>query len=206
MRPIIATSFLLLTALPAAAQDTNLFQVLLDGEGWQAASAMPPAVPVRTREGLVYSIADQSVYVTGPDGQKRKVAESIGLPGALALSPDEGTLVVADTAGKHLYAFRVEKDGSLSCKDAYGTMLLPHGSKASGAAGMTVDNAGRFYVSTPVGIQVIDLTCRLSGIIRLPAASPGPLTFRDNTLYVVCGDKTFARKTKVQQVNPAAKP
>lgn len=209
-RLVVSALLLGLSALPVRAQDTNLFQVLIDGEGWQAVNVPLPSAAVRTRGGLTFtsSPAEQAVYVSDSSGQKRKVAEGLGSPSALALSPDEGTLVVADAAGKHLYAFRVEKDGRLTCKDAYGTMLLPHGSKASGAAGMTVDSAGRFYVSTPVGIQVFDLTCRLSGIILPPAAQPGALAFGGpdgHILYVRCGDQLYARKTKAQGV-PAAKP
>jgi sugar lactone lactonase YvrE len=198
MRFVISVLVLALSHLNLLAQDTNLFQVLLDGEDWTPFSTPAPAVATRTTNGWTFSLAEQAVWVVGPDNQKRQAAGGIGSPGALSLSPDGGTLVVADAAGKHLYAFRVEKDGSLTCREAYGTMLLPFGAKASGAAGMTVDSAGRFYVSTPVGIQMFDGTCRLVGIIRSPTAQPGPLAMMGNELYASDGKRWFVRKTKAQ--------
>jgi sugar lactone lactonase YvrE len=64
---------------------------------------------------------------------------------------------------------------------------------------MTVDSAGRYYVSTPVGVQVFDLTCRLSGIIRLPPdGPPGRLWFNGDVLLLDCGGRSWDRKTKAQ--------
>lgn len=202
MRFVISLVLLALSHLPVVAQDTNLFQVLLDGEDWKPHSGPLPPTAAKTKSGWAYSLAEQAVWASGPDGQKRQVATSLGSPGALALAPDGGTLVVADSAGKHLYAFRVEKDGGLTCREAYGTMLLPHGAKASGAAGMTVDSAGRYYVSTPVGIQMFDPTCRLVGILRSPVAQPGPLAWAGNDLYVADGERRFVRKTRAQAPPP----
>jgi len=53
------------------------------------------------------------VMVT-PDGHARVVADDLGCPNGICLTPDERTLVVAETLGNCLTAFDVAPDGSLS--------------------------------------------------------------------------------------------
>jgi sugar lactone lactonase YvrE len=54
------------------------------------------------------------VALVTPAGDVRKVADDIAFPNGMALTPDDGTLIVADSYGKRLTAFAVEPDGSLS--------------------------------------------------------------------------------------------
>lgn len=142
--------------------------------------------------------AEHAVYAQDKDGQPRKVAEEIAEPAGLTLSPDGGTLAVADAAGKHVYAFRVNKDGSLDAKEGYFTMRLPNGQKASGGRAMTADPVGRYYVATTVGLQSYDPTGRLNGVLFNPVrgdttavALGGP---DGDVLYVGIGDAVFGRK------------
>jgi enterochelin esterase family protein len=162
--------------------------------------------------GTVYASvpAERAVYALAPDGKHRKVAENIGRPAGLAFWPDAGTLAVADAAGKHVLAYRVEKDGSLTYREGYATLRLAPGQKASGATGVTADAAGRLYVATPLGVQVFDPTGRMSGVVLNPAdgllpaiAFGGPA---GDTLYALCGDKLFARKTKAKGLVLPGKP
>ena len=201
----------------AAAQDSPLVQILIDGESWQAVDANPRMfleveVPrgelaagdsVKTGRGSVYfTLPDQHAVYVIVDGKKRLVAEGIPSPTRLALWPDEGTLVVSDPTGKHLWTFRIDADGGLSGKEPYYTLRTPPGTKASGAGQMTVDKAGHLYVTSTLGIQVFDPTGRLSGVLTNPPGGvPISVTFggADNdTLYVTCGDKVYCRKTKAK--------
>ena len=142
---------LLLLAAPAIAQDMPLSQVLLDGESWRPVAdskSLPPGIVdmqvkgkrvgglAPTNSFVYYTVPDEKAvyYALRSEEKPRKVAEGIARPTGVALSPEGGTLVVADAAGNHLYAFRVEKDGSLTCQEPYYTMRLPNGKKASGAA------------------------------------------------------------------------
>jgi sugar lactone lactonase YvrE len=132
------------------------------------------------------------------------VDEGIEQPNGIILWPDEGTLVVADTAGPYLWTFRIEADGGLAHKQTYYTMRLEPGRRESGADGMTVDSAGRLYVATYAGLQMFDPTGRLGGVIRKPqdaflsnVAFGGP---RLDTLYVTCSDKVYSRKIKATGV------
>jgi sugar lactone lactonase YvrE len=175
---------------------------------------------VVSRAGAIYCTvpAEKAVYLITPDGKKRIVDKGIASPTGLVLTPDEGTLVVGDYEGKHLYAFRVEKDGSLSAKEPYYTLRLLTGQTAGGARGMTVDTDGRVYVSTLAGVQVFDPTGRLSGVLSKPAviapvalrnAEPNPLLFggaNRDVLYMVCDHKVFSRKLKSKGLPLPAEP
>lgn len=154
--------------------------------------------------------AGHRVWHVPPGGQPRVVHEGIERPNGIILWPDQGTLVVADSAGAHLWAFRIEADGSLSCPERYYTMRLPLGSDRSGADGMTVDSAGRLYVATAVGLQVFDPTGRLSGVILKPQpASLSNVAFAGpklDTLYVTSRDKVYRRATKTTGVRYGRQP
>ena len=73
--------------------------------------------------------------------------------------------------------------------------------KSASGDGMTTDAAGRYYVTSAVGVQVFDPTGRLCGVV------PGPPGSRSLTscalagpgrayLYVTAGDKIFRRKVQ----------
>jgi enterochelin esterase family protein len=70
--------------------------------------------------------------------------------------------------------------------------------------GLAVDDKGRLYACTPLGVQVFDPTGRLSGVMLKPC--DGELTAaafggdKGDLLFVLCGDKVFVRKTKSQAV------
>jgi gluconolactonase len=136
------------------------------------------------------------------------VGSGIGLPSGIALWPDGGTLVVADAAGKHLYAFRIKEDLSLTDKEAYYTLRV-RPKEASGARGMVFDAKGRLYVASHEGVQVFDPTGRLSGVMLRPEREPvTAVAFggaaRDR-LYVGCGGKVYVRKVAAKGVVPMDK-
>jgi enterochelin esterase family protein len=159
---------------------------------------------VVTRNGTIYCTvpAEGAVYLVGPQGRKRAVDQNIAAPAGLTLWPDQGTLVVADAGGKHLWTYRIEPDGTLAHKESYYPLRVRPGQTASGATGMTVDTAGRVYVASPAGVQVFDPTGRLSGVLLRPAETPlaavafaGP---SQDVLYVASGSHVFARRTQTK--------
>ena len=54
------------------------------------------------------------VALVTADGAVRQVADDIAFPNGMVVTPDDGTLIVADSYGKRLIAFAIEPDGSLS--------------------------------------------------------------------------------------------
>ena len=50
----------------------------------------------------------------GPDGPARQVADGIAFPNGMAVTPDNSTLIIAESHGKRLTALDITADGSLS--------------------------------------------------------------------------------------------
>jgi sugar lactone lactonase YvrE len=54
------------------------------------------------------------IAVVTPDGWVRKVADDIAFPNGMVVTPDNSTLIVAESYAKRLTAFDITADGSLS--------------------------------------------------------------------------------------------
>jgi sugar lactone lactonase YvrE len=54
------------------------------------------------------------VHLVTPDGTVSRVADDIAFPNGMAVTPDNGTLIVADSYGHQLLAFDIAADGTLS--------------------------------------------------------------------------------------------
>jgi len=58
--------------------------------------------------------APGTIALLTPDGSARRVADGIAFPNGMAVTPDNSTLICAESYGKKLTAFDVGADGSLS--------------------------------------------------------------------------------------------
>jgi sugar lactone lactonase YvrE len=54
------------------------------------------------------------VVAVTPDGSARQVADGLAFPNGMAVTPDNATLIVAESYGQKLTAFTIASDGSLS--------------------------------------------------------------------------------------------
>jgi sugar lactone lactonase YvrE len=54
------------------------------------------------------------IALVTPDCSVRQVADGIAFPNGMAVTPDNGTLIIAESYGKRLTAFDIASDGSLS--------------------------------------------------------------------------------------------
>lgn len=55
-----------------------------------------------------------TIALVTPDGSVRQVADDVAFPNGMALTPDNRTLIVAESYGARLTAFDIEADGSLT--------------------------------------------------------------------------------------------
>jgi gluconolactonase len=160
---------------------------------------------------VAYSPAGKLYYVDHETkavmlhGRKEPVAEKIGDPAGLAFWKDGGTLVVGDSAGKHLYAFRVKDDGTLDAKEKYYTLRV-RPKQPSGVKQLILDDKGRLYAATNLGVQVFDPTGRMSGVINPPLREPVTAVAlagaKRDQLFVICGGKLYQRKTRAKAAWP----
>ncbi len=166
------------------------------------------------RRGEIYfsEPGAKKVWFINAKGNKRVVHEGIALPNGVRLTPDQSMLLVADYAGRWVWSFQVQADGSLANGQAFYYLETPDEPISPAADGMTVDNEGYLYVATRIGIQICDQPGRVMGII--PKPQPGALAnvvFGGpdlRTLYVTSGDKVFKRRMRSRGVFPweAVKP
>ncbi len=183
----------------AAVAADGRVEVLLEG--------VRPNDLVVTHEGAVYftHTKPQRIEYISPEGKHRTVHEGdIVRPNGIALSPDQGTLIVSDHGGKHVWAFRIEPDGSLAHPQPYMTVRTPNPeTDVSKGDGSATDAYGRYYVTTEVGIHMFDPTGRLGGVIANPQPRVNSIEFSGPGLqyiYVAAADKIFRRKTKSKGV------
>ena len=158
-------------------------------------------------------LADGTGYFSAPnhgqiwqftvDGESRVVDEMAAapetyFPNGLVTSPDQSLLFAAETRGRFIISWQIQADGTLAHRQVYGHLHLPDHRGDSGADGMTVDTEGRRYVTSHVGIQILDQSGRVHQILNAPGngwmsnvAFGGPEL---DTLYVTSMDKVFRRK------------
>lgn len=129
-----------------------------------------------------------------PDGSVHVVAEDVVFPNGMVLSPDGGTLVVAETYGSRLTAFDVAPDGSLSgrrvfadlpgvapdgiCLDAEGQVWV---ATARTPEVLRVRDGGEVTARVAVGSGSLSYACALGGpdgrslfVCTAPSWRPGP--------------------------------
>jgi gluconolactonase len=141
---------------------------------------------VASKTGDVY-FTSGGLFHMSPDGKVAAVGQDLRTNG-INLSPDQKTLYV--TNGAEVVAFDVQPDGSPKNQRMFG--------KLEGAGdGMTVDAAGRLYVTTPgassPGVTVLAPDGKTLGVIPTPR-SPISVAFsgpKKRTLYVAMMGETL---------------
>ncbi|MCA9190747.1 MAG: SMP-30/gluconolactonase/LRE family protein [Planctomycetales bacterium] len=189
------------------AMDTGMVQVI--------AGDVTPNDMAITKDGFIYITETRAHQIRRIDidsGHLQVVDEGIARPNGIALSNDGGTLAVSDSGGPSTWTFRVTSNGSLDAKmpsmpmrlaiDYSGTFAFneaPPYQTASRGDGMAVDEAGRYYVTSDVGVQIFDPTGRPCGVLpKIHADQPltsctlaGP---NHEYLYITHGTRIYRRK------------
>jgi sugar lactone lactonase YvrE len=177
-------SLLFLTATFAAAQDMPLHEILRRGEDWSP----PRGRPAMTPAGYTVDSAKKVVRL-----KDREFPVPVPEPTCCTVVLGGSTLLVGDAAGRYVWAFRIEKDGSLGPGDRYCRLRVNETNRSETSA-LTVDGAGRFYAATNLGIQVFDPTGRLCGVVTAPPGKVAELFFNGDELCATVGDKAFVRR------------
>jgi gluconolactonase len=129
-------------------------------------------------KGGVYFTVGGAFYV-GPAGGVQSLGDGLRANGVM-LSRDEKIVYV--TNGNTIIAFDILADGSVTNRRNFATL------EAGGNGdGMAIDDAGRLYVTSPPGVQVISPDGKYLGLIPTPrpaisVAFSGP---GKRTMYIV---------------------
>jgi enterochelin esterase family protein len=160
-----------------------------------------------TAAGQVLAVPVSAKALSRP----RVAAGGINKPNGIALSPDQRFLIVSEYGGTNAWSYAIADDGSLRWGERYMELRTPRNRPDSGGDGMTVDAAGRCYITSHAGIQMFDATGRLGGVIAKPTANKACVSVgfggaNHEWLYACASDKVFRRKTLASgAVSPAAR-
>ena len=172
---------------------------------------------VVTNSGNMYitvpdgSVNPSKLYLVRPNGDTILVDRGLKFANGVALTPDQSQLLVTESASHWVWAYKIKPDGTLTYKQQYGWLHVPDTQENAWPDGLKCDTAGRVYVSTRMGIQVLDQLGRVNAIIPAPRSNSqtSNLCFGGpnfDILYVSAGDKIFRRRLKTRGVNSFDKP
>ncbi|MEO6329240.1 MAG: SMP-30/gluconolactonase/LRE family protein [Ginsengibacter sp.] len=151
------------------------------------------------------------LYLIRPNGEKVVVDEGLKFPNGVTLSPDQAQLYATESASHWVWIYKIKPDGTLAYKQRYGWLHVPDTEENAWPDGIRCDTAGRIYVASKAGIQILDQLGRVNAILPIPPskAQSSNVYFGGpdfNVLYVSAGDKVFRRKLKTRGVNSFDKP
>lgn len=137
-------------------------------------------------------------FCVRPDGSWFVAAEDLLSPNGHVLTPDERTLLVAESGGGRVTAFDRSEDGTLSNRRVYAELSpAPDGPAFAPPDGICLDAEGAVWVADPIGARVFralpDGTTtrehRFAGLIPVACVLAGP----DRTTLVVCAAADWKR-------------
>lgn len=141
-------------------------------------------------EALFGPNADRTQYRGGGlflqhlDGEVVRLAEIPDFPNGLVLTPDERTLLVAQTTAQQILRFSVRPDGTVGEPSVWADLRGVN----IGPDGLAITPDGRVFAAGPAahGIAVIDPTGVVREVIEMPVG-PTNVALGENRLWVTSG-------------------
>jgi sugar lactone lactonase YvrE len=191
-----------------AAQSGRKRIVSIDGAGAEkvvAQNVEAADLAIRQDGGIYFSDPGHAAVGYIPAGGKPRVVyqgSEMAEPWGVALSPDQGMLIVTDAQARFSWSFQIAADGSLVNGEPFYRLEMPESGWKSGVRGAAEDTIGQVYFATPLGIQVCEANGRTAQILNPPEhggiASLAFSVGEPSWLYVAEGGKVFRRQVKVK--------
>jgi len=146
------------------------------------------------------------IYLVRPNGEKQVADEGLKFANGLTLSPDQQQLYITESASHWVWMYTILPDGTLTNKQRYGWLQVLDADENAWSDGLRCDTAGRIFVASKLGLQILDQLGRVNAILQPPPSNnqTSNLCFGGagfNILYVTAGDKVFRRRLKTKGVN-----
>jgi len=134
-----------------------------------------------------------AVYYVGRNGEVARLVDDLPAPNGVILSPDEKTLYVFPSLQAEMMAYPVDGPGVLGAGRVFCRLKQSPGSDSRGADGVAVDTNGNLYITTHLGLQVVDSVGKLLGVIPIPE-KPANVAFAGDdgkTLFVTARTSVY---------------
>jgi gluconolactonase len=146
----------------------------------------PPYGLEKNMEDPLKEIAYQGVYLVKASGQVLLLTDTISRPNGIALTPDEKTLIVAnsDPQKPFWYAFDIAGDTLLNGRIFYDASKATQSEKGL-PDGLKIDSKGNMFATGPGGVWIFNKDGKLAGKIKVvEATSNCALSKDEKTLFV----------------------
>ncbi|MEP7277370.1 MAG: SMP-30/gluconolactonase/LRE family protein [Bacteroidota bacterium] len=167
---------------------------------------------VVAKNGNIYITAPDGVskpskiYLVRSNGEKVVVDKGLKFANGITLTPDQQQLYITESASHWVWIYNIRPDGTLANKQRYGWLHVLDTEENAWPDGLKCDTAGRVFVCTKMGIQIMDQLGRVNAILPIPpsnnqasnACFGGP---DFNIFYLSCGDKIYRRRFKTRGIN-----
>jgi len=139
-------------------------------------------------------------------GRMTVIDDALGRPNGIALSPDEATLYVSDSATNKVWAYTLAADGTASGKRLLADLALE--GKTFPVDGLRVDSAGRVFATCPAGVCVIAPDGARVATLELPirASNVGWAGPDLSDLYITSGTEMWKVSTRARGIGSSIKP
>ena len=146
------------------------------------------------------------IYLIRPNGEKLVVDNGLKFANGLTLTPNQDQLYITESATHWVWIYKIQPDGTLAYKQRYGWLQVLDTEDNAWPDGLRCDTAGRVFVASKLGIQIMDQLGRVNAILPIPPSNNqssnccfGGPDF--NIFYATCGDKVYRRRLKTKGVN-----
>lgn len=155
----------------------------------------PPYGLEKNADDPAKEIPWQGVYKITGDGNVTSLVDSLTRPNGLALTPDEKSLIVAnsDSAGNKRSWYQFDVTDSLTL--ANGRVMYDASSEkvAGSPDGLKIDHQGNIFASGPGGIWIFNKNGKLIGKIKISAAVSNCAFSEDQKILFITADMYVLR-------------
>ena len=147
----------------------------------------PPYGLEKNMDDPLKEIAFQGVYCVKPSGEIKLLTDSITRPNGIAITPDQKTLIVAnsDSTKANWYAFDIADNDSLMNPRIFYNAGEAIKKEKGNPDGLKIDKNGNVFASGPGGIWIFNSKGKVLGKIKIAAAvSNCAFSPDEKTLYI----------------------
>lgn len=155
----------------------------------------PPYGMEKQNEDPARELPFHGVFKVATDGKVTLLTDSLTRPNGLALTPDEKTLIVANSDPNKAiwYMFDLAENDSL-VNPRILRDVTAEGKKEGGSPdGFKIDRKGNIFATGPGGVWIFNSSGKLLGKIKVPVATSNCALAEDDTVLYITASKYVLR-------------